>query len=123
MNEFELKYLLTKHQFRCLREFIKNYFKYQYERSKQINYYYDTQDKYYYRMNSTVRIREKDGVLFGTVKKHLSDSSHYSEEIPFEVDDIPLRLTYQGKTLKFMGELTTYRYKIPITSEVTLFLD
>ena len=45
------------------------------------------------------------------------------EEIPFEVDDIPLWLTYQGKTLKFMGELTTYRYKIPITSEVTLFLD
>ena len=123
MNEFELKYMLTKHQFRCLREFIKNYFKYQYERTKQINYYYDTQDRYYYRMNSTVRIREKDGVLFGTVKKHLSDSSHHSEEIPFEIDDIPLRLTYQGKTLKFMGELTTYRYKIPITSEVTLFLD
>ena len=67
MNEFELKYMLTKHQFRCLREFIKNYFKYQYERTKQINYYYDTQDRYYYRMNSTVRIREKDGVLFGTV--------------------------------------------------------
>lgn len=123
MNEFELKYMLTKHQFRCLREFIENYFKYQFERTKQVNYYYDTEDQYYFKKDSTVRIREKNGILLGTVKMHSLDTPYQSEEIPFEIERVPLQLTYQGKALKFMGGLITYRYMIPITKETTLFLD
>lgn len=123
MNELEFKYILTRHQYRRLRAFIETYFKYQCKRIKQINYYYDTEDKYYFRNDSTVRIREKSGSLLGTVKIHSMEDPYRSEEIPFTMECVPLRFIYQGTVLKYMGKLMTYRYMIPITEGITLFLD
>ena len=123
MEELELKYLLSHHQYRCLRDFVENYFKYQLQNIKNVNYYYDTQDRFYLDQNTTIRIRETNGSLIGNVKIHSLNKPHSSEELPFEVERVPQCLTYQGKTLKCMGALTTYRYFVPITNGVSLCLD
>ena len=62
MKEREQKCLLTKRQHRKLCEFVKVFYKYNIACDTQTNYYYDTLDLFFDRNQTTVRIREKDGI-------------------------------------------------------------
>lgn len=123
MVEHELKYMLTKFQFRKLVELVKAFFKYSFTCDTQINYYYDTPDLFFDRNHTTIRIREKEGSRRGTIKIHSVNEYDCSEEIPFEVKDVPAKLEYKGKELIMHGSLTTYRISVTIHPCITLCLD
>lgn len=123
MVEHELKYMLTKRQFRKLVELVKAFFKYSITCDTQINYYYDTPDLFFDRNHTTIRIREKEGSRRGTIKIHAVNEHDCSDEIPFEVNDIPAQLKYKGKELIMHGALTTHRISVTIHPHITLCLD
>lgn len=123
MVEHELKCMLTKRQFRKLLELVKTFYKYNITRDTQTNYYYDTPDLFFDRNHTTIRIREKEGNRRGTIKIHAVNECECSDEIPFEVKNIPAKLDYQGKELIMHGALTTHRISIMITPYISLCLD
>lgn len=79
----------------------------------QINHYYDTPDGRLRQENITVRVRGKNGSLFGTVKRHGKDGC--STEESFGIDLLPERLEFDGLTLERQGSLTSCRkiYRLP----------
>lgn len=123
MKEREQKCLLTKRQHRKLCEFVKVFYKYNIACDTQTNYYYDTLDLFFDRNQTTVRIREKDGNRVGTIKIHAVTEYDCSEEILFDVDEIPAKLDYQEKELFLHGALITHRISVPVHPDIMLCLD
>lgn len=123
MEEFEMKYMLSKRQFRLLREFVKNFYKYQFKCSLQTNFYYDTPDWHYNQSNTTIRIREKNGKLCGTIKYHAEDEYGSNKENLFCVKTVPTLLKYEDNLLSMKGKLVTNRMSVLIAPTITLCLD
>ena len=66
-KEYEQKMMLTEREYRFLIRLFENSIV---EKNTQINYYYDTRNETMRKMNITVRIREENGKLLGTVKDY-----------------------------------------------------
>lgn len=87
----------------------------------QINHYYDTPDGRMRAENTTVRIRDINGRLRGTVKRHEKDGC--STEEPFRTDRLPEWLELDGEMLERRGSLTTRRKSYRMPDGFSLMLD
>ncbi len=76
--------------------------------TKQVNYYYDTEDLRMDQKNITCRLRLKNGSWQGTRKKHNLDSD-ISEETTVEVYNGVCDNTFTREGLILQGEMVTYR--------------
>ena len=99
MKEFEQKILLSKSEYDCIMAHLG-----QRERTtRQVNYYFDTDDFSMNKHGVTCRIREKDGKLKATYKDHRRAKCFCSEETDCTIrnglednDFVDMGLTYQG---------------------------
>ncbi len=76
-KEHELKMMLTKDEHHFLLRFFD---KLMVESGLQTNYYYDTRDGAMRKRNVTIRVRQKNNKLIGTVKRHLGGGNCSMEE-------------------------------------------
>ena len=87
----------------------------------QTNYYYDTSDESMRKRNITVRVREKNRKLIGTVKSHLADNCSIEEH--FRVDALPRVIMWYDMPLWLKGSLTTERKAFKVCDGITIMLD
>ena len=107
MTELEKKILLTKGDYDYLMD------KFCYDPlliSKQINYYFDTDDLSMNRKNITCRIRFKDCKYTGTLKQH-NDGSDHSTETEVACENID-KNAFTDMGLKLQGTLITERFTV-----------
>ena len=109
MTELEKKLLLTEDEYNYLMERLG------YESSlvqkpitKQINYYFDTDDLVMNRKNTTCRIRLKDGEYKAIMKQHSSNTDQ-STETEMEIYKGLDNNSFTDMGLKLQGELVTER--------------
>lgn len=121
-KELEYKRLLTKEIY----ESVCNWVQQNYCATKRmhINYYYDTPDGTCNGSGITVRIRQQEANLTGTVKYHGIESFPYqSNEQTFKVDSLPMYMELGGRWLSLMGQMVTERICVPVSDGVELMLD
>ena len=118
MIEKEKKLLLSKEEYYCLLE----HFGKGKSITKQINYYFDTDDLSMNERNITCRIRFKDGKYKATIKKHsIVEESSYETDI--EVREGLHDNVFVDLGLQMKGKLTTERYGLIESDHYTVFLD
>lgn len=117
-QEHELKYLLTQEEYEQLLKLLEAFPS---ETALQKNYYYDTYHLDLRKRNITMRVREKDGCLQGTIKRHLKN--HTSTEEHFPVGSLPQMLLYEGETVYLAGKLQTERTTYHLSDALLLMLD
>ena len=118
-KEHELKIMLTKDEHHFLLRFFD---KLMVESGLQTNYYYDTWDEVMRKRNVTVRVRQKNNKLIGTIKKHL-DTDHCSMEEHFQVDTLPRVIMWDDMLLWLKGSLQTERKVFKVCDGIILMLD
>ena len=118
-KEHELKMMLTKDEHHFLLRFFD---KLMVESGLQTNYYYDTRDEVMRKRNTTVRVRQKNNKLIGTVKRHL-DTDNCSIEEHFQVDTLPRVIMWDGMPLWLKGSLQTERKIFQVCDGIILMLD
>ena len=118
-KEHELKMMLTKDEHHFLLRFFD---KLMVESGLQTNYYYDTRDEVMRKRNVTVRVRQKNNKLIGTVKRHL-DTDNCSIEEHFRVDTLPRVIMWDGMPLWLKGSLQTERKIFQVCDGIILMLD
>lgn len=118
-KEHEFKMILTKDEHRFLLRFFD---KLMVESGLQTNYYYDTRDEVMRKRNVTVRVRQKNNKLIGTVKRHL-DTDNCSIEEHFQVDTLPRVIMWGGMPLWLKGSLKTERKVFKVCDGITMMLD
>lgn len=104
MIEMEKKILLSRDQY----EYLMSLLGCNKPITKQINYYFDTEDLSMNQQNITCRVRLKDGKYMGTVKRHTS-SADCSTEVEVDVYNGIYNNTFTDMGLSFKGELVTER--------------
>ena len=123
MIELEKKILITKEEYHLLLErFLATSPLADQAITKQINYYFDTDDLSMNRQNITCRIRLKDGKLQGTIKQHASDTDQ-SVETEVAVRDGIHSNAFTDLGLKLQGELITERCCLLKTAACEVVLD
>lgn len=124
MEEREYKWLVQKPAFYELRRKFEAAGYAGSGRILQLNYYYDTPDLDYDRAGITIRIRQIEDRLTGTVKTHTSGSgSGLSLENCFKVHRLPASFNYKSDNLLFQGQLVTERRLFQLTDGVTVCFD
>lgn len=118
-TEHELKCLLTEDEYGRLLALFEPL---PYLREHQTNYYYDTHAGKLRRDNITMRIREKNGKLKGTIKHHLV-TKHCSVEKNFRVDTVPDVMMYEADLVYLKGSLATCRTTVFLSDTVMIMLD
>ena len=118
-KEHELKMMLTKDEHHFLLHFFD---KLMVELGLQTNYYYDTRDEVMRKRNVTVRVRQKNNKLIGTIKRHL-DTDNCSMEEHFRVDTLPRVIVWDGVPLWLKGSLQTERKVFKVCDGIILMLD
>ena len=117
-KEYELKMLLTNREYRFLLDMFNLL---TVETDLQTNYYYDTLDEIMRKKNVTIRVREKNGKLLGTVKRHLVNGDSLEEH--FHVDTLPQVIMLEGTPVWLKGSLVTERKTLRVSDGITLMLD
>ena len=118
-QEHELKMMLTKDEHHFLLHFFD---KLMVESGLQTNYYYDTRDEVMRKRNVTVRVRQKNNKLIGTVKRHL-ETDNCSIEEHFRVDTLPRVIMWDSMPLWLKGSLQTERKIFQVCDGIILMLD
>ena len=118
-KEHELKIMLTQDEHHLLLRLLD---KLMVESGLQTNYYYDTRDEVMRKRNMTVRVRQKNNKLIGTVKRHL-DRDNCSTEEHFQVDTLPRVIVWDGVPLWLKGSLQTERKVFKVCDGIILVLD
>ena len=118
-KEHEFKMMLTKDEYHFLLRFFN---KMMVQSGLQTNYYYDTRNEDMRKKNVTVRVREKNNRLIGTIKRHL-DTQGYSIEERFCVDTIPRVIMLDDTPLWLQGSLRTERKIFKVCDGITMMLD
>lgn len=120
MDEFELKRMLTKEEY----EMLLIWYGPRLKRLLQVNYYYDTEKLDFHRQGITIRIRQKNDLLKGTVKRHSVRGNPYrSSEERFFVLRLPRSMKYEKADLSLFGQLVTERLSVSFESGLKLMLD
>ena len=123
MIELEKKILITKEEYHLLLErFFATSPLADQTITKQINYYFDTDDLSMNRQNITCRIRFKDGKFQGTIKQH-SPSTDQSIETEVAVRGGIHSNAFTDLGLKLQGELVTDRCCLLKTATCEVILD
>ena len=115
----ELKMILTKDEHHFLLHFLDELMV---EPGLQTNYYYDARDEVMRKRNVTVRVRQKNNKLIGTVKKHL-ETDNCGMEKHFQVDTLPCMIMWDGIMLWLKGSLQTERKIFKVCDGIILILD
>lgn len=118
MIERELKQLISSQDYIALLSFLSLFPS---ESIEQLNHYYDTENGYYNSIHTTVRIREKNGRLKGTVKSHVICNK--SIERDFKVSSLPERFFIDERNVFYKGKLHTERKIYRLGNGLILFLD
>ena len=118
-KEHELKMMLTKDEHHLLLHLLDKLIV---ESGLQTNYYYDTRDEVMRKRNVTVRVRQKNNKLIGTVKRHL-DTDNCSIEEHFQVDTLPRVIMWDSMPLWLKGSLQTERKIFQVCDGIILMLD
>ena len=118
-KEHELKIMLTQDEHHFLLRLLD---KLMVKSGLQTNYYYDTRDEVMRKRNVTVRVRQKNNKLIGTVKRHL-DRDNCSTEEHFQVDTLPRVIVWDGVPLWLKGSLQTERKVFKVCDGIILMLD
>lgn len=121
MLEREWKWLATRERFEALLALAEYFTRTKGSAHLQINHYYDTIDHKMGARGICVRIRQTEGHLTGTVKKH--GESGASEESGFRVETLPRFITYENKVLHRLGVLVTQRTDFEIGKSAVLSFD
>lgn len=121
MCEYEIKVLLTKAEYDTLCLQIKNF-----QKPKiQINYYYDTPDLAFNKVNTTYRIRKVGDTFVATIKEHNSElyGRNGSNEKSKTVTGINDTAFFAINSLILMGELRTERKVCLVKQKGQIVLD
>ena len=118
-KEYEMKIRMQREQYEALLRLLSQL---PGKTELQNNYYYDTYDQYYRKQNVTLRVREKNGRLKGTVKRHLP-GGYGSREEDFFVDSVPSMMLFEGTPVSLKGCLQTKRTTIVLSEAMLLMLD
>ncbi len=121
MQEKEWKWLVTKEHFDALLRLAEYFAQTKGDTRLQINHYYDTIDRKIAAQNICVRIRQTEGGLWGTVKKHGDNGT--SEETGFRVEMLPRFVTYENCLLHRLGALVTQRTDFTVGEIAKLSFD
>lgn len=121
MKEYEYKWLLSEEAYKRLLEVALPAGLGEHEHTLQINYYYDTENLAFRQKNTTIRIRQQNQRLTGTVKTHCMPPNSY--EMEFLPKEVPTSLYYKGKSLMLHGQLITDRRMITLSPGIQLCLD
>ena len=123
-EERELKYLLPMDSFYNVIDLLKKTFPDIITKEKlQINYYYDTDQYDLLRAGITCRVRQSGAELLGQYKKHSVEDVHRSQEIEFQLCQLPLIIEKNGQTMFFQGQLITRRKSYKISRAVKIECD
>ncbi len=117
--ENEIKMMLNKEQYNYLLKLLSAIPS---KEINQINYYYDTADESLRKKNITMRIRQKDGKLKGTIKKHHFGKVSSTEE-DFRVDLIPNIMMFDSEVLYLKGNLSTHRSEFLLSDSISIMID
>lgn len=117
MMELEKKLLLAKEEYDRLLE----YFGQDVRPTKQINYYFDTDDYLMNRHDITCRIRWKNGEYQATLKQHIRGTNQ-SKEVDLKVRGIGEN-SFVDAGLRLQGSLTTRRFVIMKNNFCEVVLD
>ena len=117
MTEFEKKVLLTEKAYRVLLAWVGASAK----TIVQKNYYFDTEDRGFYKRGITCRVREKNAKYVATIKQHLGEekSEEYSKEVT-SAFDVSL---FADMGVSFQGSLITTRTFLCYGSGVHAVID
>lgn len=118
MMEYEKKILLTEEEYIAL----LNHFQ-KVSSTKQINYYFDTDDLSMNKKGITCRIRYKNGTYKATVKKHKTDIQDCSEETVIGTTSELVEDIFTSMGLKLQGNLVTNRTIILKQNAYVVMLD
>ena len=118
MNEFEHKITLTEEEYNHLLMLLGS----TPGSTKQINYYYDTDDLSMNAQNVTCRLRFKNGKYQATMKVHMPDS-YCSVEIDMPTPCCVEKNVFTAMGLKYQGKLITERTVLMKNSEFKIVLD
>lgn len=124
MNEHEYKWLLNKNTFEKLCSLIYDIGFESIKHSVHINYYYDTADMKYVKNGTTVRIRQKEDKLVGTIKRRLSQGEeNISFEDSYDLNTLPVRIKIREDLLELKGQLVTDRLEMQLSEGLILCID
>ena len=118
MMEYEKKLLLTEEEYVTLMKYFQNG-----SSTKQINYYFDTDDLSMNKQGITCRIRYKNGTYKATVKKHKTDIQDCSEETVICSASELVEDVFTSMGLKLQGNLVTNRTVILKQNAYMVMLD
>ena len=119
MKEFERKMLLSKDEYDILMKYLEK----SGSTTRQVNYYFDTDDFLMNKKGVTCRIREKNGELKGIYKNHRQAENFCSEETPCEIVNSLAENDFVNMGLSYQGCLDTYRTVILKNSFCTVTVD
>lgn len=118
MTEYELKFLLSKQEYECLWDYLQP----NGMDTRQVNYYYDTDDFYLYRKDVTCRIRHANNAFWATIKRHGIPCGGSDERL-VRVDGVPELFPLADFPIKYRGSLETKRTTLPYGAGVWIMLD
>ncbi len=131
MKETEYKFLVDKETFEKVSETVKSRFpNAKVSERIQINYYYDTPDRYLRERNVTLRIRQIESDLTLELKEYVMSSQDYSEasemsrKIERVCNDITLKKgKYAWIPFSLQGNLVTKRCSVKPTESLSIDFD
>ncbi|MCI6583060.1 MAG: CYTH domain-containing protein [Oscillospiraceae bacterium] len=132
MKETEYKFLVDKDFFYSILEMIKeNYTEADYSEKVQINYYYDTAERYLLDNHTTLRIRQTEDGLKLELKEaqqltgnDFSTCTEHTENIDAVRNDITLdRGKYAWIPFSLQGNLVTHRTSIRPSDSLSIDFD
>lgn len=118
MMEYEKKLLLTEEEYVTLMKYFQKG-----SSTKQINYYFDTDDLSMNKQGITCRIRYKNGTYKATVKKHKTNIQDCSEETVIGSASELVEDIFTSIGLKLQGNLVTNRTVILKQNAYMVMLD
>ena len=119
MEEFEKKILLSGKEY----DILMTHFEKSGSTTRQVNYYFDTDDFLMNKRGVTCRIREKNGKLKATYKDHRQAKCFCSEEISCGIRNGLEDNDFTNMGLTYQGCLDTYRTLILKNSFCTITVD
>ena len=112
--------MLSVAEYYCLE---RNFFAPQSKMMVQVNHYYDTHKYEFDNIDTTCRIREKNGNFTATIKKHCKGDTDLSTEKSVEARNQFDTTLFTDMGVWYQGNLTTVRKELSLTPELKIVFD
>lgn len=87
----------------------------------RIDYYYDTDRQHFHQKGLTIRIRQQEGQLSGSLCRNFPDGRRLERPLP--IARLPYELFLDGERLTCQGQMVTQRTTAVLSPGITLLLD